>query len=193
MKKRILAILLGISLILTIFLSSILIVTFDKTNYSGHTNNVLKFLNGKESLNPEIFSEREISHMEDVKSLCNLFKTLFYISFLISIFLLFVLIKKKNYDLISNTFIYSGLSSISLLIILFLLSLNFDSFFTNFHYLFFTNDLWLLPENSMLIKLFPKEFFNTALKRIFLFIIVISSAILINGIILRFNRKNVHT
>ena len=44
-----------------------------------------------------------------------------------------------------------------------------------------------------IIKLFPKEFFNTALKRIFLFIIVISSAILINGIILRFNRKNVHT
>ncbi|MBU4242275.1 MAG: DUF1461 domain-containing protein [Nanoarchaeota archaeon] len=193
MKKKIIAILATISLILTIFLSSILLVTFDKQNYPGHTNNVLEYLNGNENLNPDMFSEREITHMEDVKFLCNLVKILFYISLFFSIGLLVILIKIKDYSLISKIFLYSSLISLGLLILLYLLSLNFNSFFTNFHYLLFTNDLWLLPENSMLIKSFPKEFFNVALKRIFLFITVISSAILINGLILRFRRKDVHS
>lgn len=193
MKKRLLSILLIIAVILAIFTASVLIVAFDSNNYPGHSDNVIEFLKGNELLNPIIFSDREIAHMQDVKFLFDIIKVIFYITIILFLFALISLIKVKDYATVARSFILSGTLSISFLILLYLLSLDFNYFFIKFHHMFFANDLWHLPESSMLVNYFPKQFFNNALKRIFILVFAISSATLINGIILRFRRKDVRS
>jgi len=38
-------------------------------------------------------------------------------------------------------------------------TIGFDTLFVTFHELAFSNDFWLLPEDSGLIRLFPEEYF----------------------------------
>jgi integral membrane protein (TIGR01906 family) len=122
--------------------------------YQGITKHIplqIQLENGKPA-----FSEKEITHMQDVSSLIKnllLFTILFL---LISGFLLGWLYRQKK-KLIK----YLPLISIILsLILLILVLLNFSLSFTLFHKLSFRNDFWLLdPHEDLLINLFPLSFF----------------------------------
>jgi integral membrane protein (TIGR01906 family) len=60
---------------------------------------------------------------------------------------------------------------------------DFNQFWTNFHLLFFDNDLWLLdPNTSIMINLFPGSFFFDLVTRIIAWVVGIH--VVISGILL---------
>lgn len=112
----------------------------------------------------EVFNEREILHMIDVKALCNHAKTAAICMFFISLcgfIYLYVKEKKHSISIISYGMKYS---IILLVIFVGLLGIyavaDFYDFWMNFHYLFFDNDLFILdPNTSIMINMFPESFF----------------------------------
>ena len=50
---------------------------------------------------------------------------------------------------------------------------NFQWFWTNFHYVFFTNDLWMLdPKVSIMINMFPLNFFFAMCRQILICFVI---------------------
>ena len=110
----------------------------------------------------QVFNERERAHMEDVRDLYLNVITIRNISFLIFALGFVMLLVKKDLR-----FMYLEYKK-ALFVFLFIFSfigvfclIDFDSFWTNFHYIFFPgNDLWLLdPRKDILIMMVPSKFF----------------------------------
>ncbi len=148
-----------------------------------------KSINGKVQ---QVFGEREVLHMVDVKDLFTSAFKIRNISFIIVILsLVYLFIKDKKR--IGNTLIISSIMSMSLIILLSLLMyVNFDKYFTYFHEIFFRNDLWLLnPDTDVLIQMLPLEFFySIATKAAIIFIAQLLILIIIGLVINRsYKRK----
>ncbi len=118
----------------------------------------------------QIFNQREIDHMIDVK---NLFLLSYGIIFLlIAIFITrVVLLNKRNemykmYEEVKLSFLITiGLSIIAFVIF----RTNFDWFWEVFHEVFFFNDLYLLnPQTDILIQMMPLQFFLSISQRVLL-------------------------
>jgi len=127
------------------------------------TEDLIIYLQGKagdDILEPN-FNQREILHMRDVQRLFKVGYILKYISILISAGIIAYFIKKKEVKLLGK-YIFRGLfiNWAMLIVLWILINLDFNKYFTYFHYIFFNNDLWLLdPETDLLIQMFPEEFF----------------------------------
>lgn len=112
-----------------------------------------------------MFNEREKLHMIDVKELYLSARNVKYIAFFlfISIFVLYIFQKdylnaRLNRSVLRNSVL---ILSLGIGIIAFFAILDFNAFWTGFHKLFFTNDLWLLnPYTDRMINMFPEPFFN---------------------------------
>lgn len=105
-----------------------------------------------------IMRDVEISHMEDVKDLYTYLRIAAIVSLITAVSLSYILYKKDKKELY-YTFknIYLG----PLFFIMFIggyLIIDFDTAFTAFHKLFFTNDDWLLYSTDVLIILLPSNF-----------------------------------
>lgn len=138
-------------------------------------------INGVEK---EVYGEREKLHMEDVKDLFikgeNIRNIAFYA---LIILIIFLVLKDKSWKTnLPRTLFYTGILNIILLgILLILLSLDFNKYFTYFHLIFFSNDLWLLdPNTDILIQLVPEQFFYDTASII---IIIFTIASFITGLI----------
>lgn len=108
----------------------------------------------------QIFEERELLHLEDVKELFKkgfIIRNLTFLAFIISI--LYFL--KYNRKKLPKALIVTSLLPIALFTILsILLALDFNKYFTYFHKILFDNDLWLLnPKTDILIQMYPLQFF----------------------------------
>ena len=113
----------------------------------------------------KIFDEREKLHMIDVK---NLYMGVIYIGaglFVSAAAMLWYLIKKDGAKTARATlnrkykFAAMGLVAVIGAVGVMIVT-NFQTFWINFHKVFFTNDLWLLdPDISIMINMFPLEFF----------------------------------
>lgn len=198
--KKILGILLIISISLSFLVISIETNTYNKkyylssyekynvikdTNKSKHelesiTKKLILYLKnkgGQELLSPH-YNETEILHMEDVKDLFNLARIIKYNCLTITLLLVLYFVKTKQYIFLKNI-ITLGLFSnhIILLIITILASIDFNKYFTYFHMIFFNNDLWLLdPETDLLIQMLPEEFFiGIALRILLSFLLYLST------------------
>lgn len=150
-----------------------------------NTANLLDYLNHKTMLNLDWYTDKDILHMQDVKTLYSLsYKTMifFIVVFTISTILLIILCKKRTIFYITNTFNKVLLAFIIVIGILScIISYNFTSFWIKFHQLLFSNDLWLLsPDESNLIQMVPEEFFISLITTIIshIFILFISLFIL---------------
>jgi len=112
----------------------------------------------------ELFNQREVVHLKDVKALVQmnhrlLVGTAVYVGAYAGISLLW---RGKQYRRRLAWSVFIG-SSITLGIIVALgagsMLLDFDELFTRFHLVAFTNDLWMLdPATDYLIMLFPEGF-----------------------------------
>jgi len=120
------------------------------------------FNNGED----EFFSQRDKKHMVDVKGLfvkgMYIRNTMF---FYLLLFLLFVFWRKpakKQLRFLARCGIAIAVAGIApILLIVVLMSIDFYKYFTVFHEIFFTNDLWLLdPAVDRLVNIFPQEFFT---------------------------------
>ncbi len=132
----------------------------------------------------EVFTQDEKDHMVDVKKLNLNARYVMIISFVLVLLISIYLIKKHisiNYIFITYK---KGLLYFLLFfsLLAFWILIDFDSFWTFFHKIFFAgNELWLLNlKKDILIMIVPPEFFNNLVIRILitflglLFIIFIS-------------------
>lgn len=114
----------------------------------------------------QVFEERELLHMEDVRGLFAggfLIRSIGAAAAVLGIAALIFLSRKKWLKNLSIA--YLALLGITVLLAGLLLAAvmtNFSDLFIKFHLMFFDNDLWLLDiDTDVLIQMFPEEFFNS--------------------------------
>ncbi|MEK6940887.1 MAG: DUF1461 domain-containing protein [Nanoarchaeota archaeon] len=139
----------------------------------------------------DYFTEKENIHLDDVKKLLKINKLIIIaLGIIISSASLSLIIKKRFISLcgyITN----SSLISIAFYLILIIIIISwFEISFVKFHEILFTNDFWLLDQNSLLITLFPQRFFEDAAIRIIKNSVITSVVIALFMIILKLSNKN---
>ena len=113
---------------------------------------------------PNLFNEKEVLHMYDVKQLVKMvYSVQLYSAILIVIACLMVFIdsSRKWKKTMPRYFMKGGWLTFSLVLLVALLALvGFDRLFLYFHLVSFSNDLWILdPRRDYLIAMFPQGFF----------------------------------
>lgn len=158
------------------------------------TEKLIEYLKGGENdlLKPH-FNEREILHMEDVRDLFDLARIIKYIGLFIIILGVFYFYKNKEILFMVKTFLYGLFSNHILLIIIgFLAYQDFNKYFTYFHHIFFTNDLWLLdPTTDLMIQMLPEEFFSgMAINIMITFLVYLAILQIVSYLYIRKENKN---
>ena len=127
----------------------------------------------------EVFNTKEKTHMVDVLKLYQNFNFVYHsAALLLVIFIALALFKRiaitdliKSYQKIL-LFIAGLVAAVAIYCMI-----DFNAFWTNFHHIFFSNDLWLLdPRQDILIQMVPGPFFNDlvlAIITLFIMILVI--------------------
>jgi integral membrane protein (TIGR01906 family) len=108
-----------------------------------------------------LYNERELSHMDDVKSLVH--KALLVWNLSGFVFMLAVLLSLRSGDYKSFTlgFLRGGYLTVGIIAaILISVVINFDVLFTQFHSLFFKGDSWIFYYSDTFIRLFPIRFWQ---------------------------------
>lgn len=156
-------------------LHKLTIFTLDYLNDKEESLDIKMNIKGE---NREVYTSYEKEHMVDVKNLnLNSIKVMYICLFISIVSLLLLIFKFKNFSILFKS--YKKTLSLFLIIFLFIgiwIIIDFDSFWTNFHHIFFAgNDLWILDlSKDVLIMIVPPEFFNHLVTRIVIeFIIVI--------------------
>jgi integral membrane protein (TIGR01906 family) len=145
-------------------------------NLMDSTDKLLQYMdNERQDLNfkasfiageKEFFSERDKLHMVDVKGL---FMKGFLIrnsAFIFVVGFLLLLFRKKPFkerlrSLACYGIAVSAVGIIPVLILVILMNIDFYKYFTIFHEIFFTNDLWLMDlATDRLVNIFPQDFFT---------------------------------
>jgi len=115
-----------------------------------------------------LFTEREVAHMEDVQWLIQLFLRMQLVGAAVVVIRLATAVAfdrsavPLGRDMLWSTGVMVGL----VVLVGFLLLLDFDALWTRFHQIAFRNDLWQLdPTRDYLIMLFPEPFWLAATVR----------------------------
>src|SRR5690554_1202408 len=173
-----------------------------KSDLMMATDRLLDYIVGKEeslefdvvvaNQQTQMFNEKEIEHMIDVKTLYNAMVVVQYVGygmFLLSIIIGLAIYKKKLFPILLEA---SKKALVFLLVIIVGIGLmaiiDFNSFWNAFHKVLFTNDLWLLnPATDRMIVMVPLHFFQQLVARIVLYwlISVALWMLLVKGLSLR--------
>ena len=156
----------------------------------NNTQNLLNYLNKKEQLNTDWFSEKDILHMVDVQNLYTFSHSIMiycFITFILSTIIIILILRGKSLLYITKIFnkvlllfivLVGGLSAV--------IAYNFNSFWIKFHTTLFSNDLWLLsPNESNLIKMVPEEFFISLITKIIIYILILFILLFTSNIVIR--------
>ena len=139
---------------------------------------------GEEGGEFNLFNERELVHLQDVRSLIQLDYWVQNVALLILIICVFVLFFgfKAGWRMVIKGLFWGSMVTVGLMVVLALWALfGFERFFLLFHVVSFSNDYWMLdPSRDYLIRLFPGGFFYDA--AMFWFGAVILEALLFGGI-----------
>jgi len=159
-------------------------------NLINNTQNLLNYLNKKEQLNTDWFSEKDILHMVDVQNLYTFSHNIMiycFITFILSTIIIILNLRGKSLLYITKIFnkvlllfivLVGGLSAV--------IAYNFNSFWIKFHTTLFSNDLWLLsPSESNLIKMVPEEFFISLITKIIIYILILFILLFTSNIVIR--------
>lgn len=135
----------------------------------------------------EFFNEREKAHMVDVKNLFvgGLWLRRGAILVLGVIFVVLFATKADWKRILPKSFLIGIGSFIGVTAVVgVLIASDFNKYFTLFHELFFTNDLWLLdPYTDLLIRMLPEGFFLDMVLRIGVIFVSLMVAILIISVL----------
>lgn len=131
-----------------------------------------------------IFSEKELIHLSDVKGLMRLDYAIQWITFIVLIIsgLVLVLKNRENWRKLARSIFWGSVATIALMVFLGVWSLiGFENLFILFHLVSFSNELWILdPSRDYLIMLFPGGFFYDV--ALYGFTAIIIESIIIGGI-----------
>lgn len=114
-----------------------------------------------------LFNEREVAHMRDVK---NLVRGVYFIQWIsLSIILLGIIsgcfiVRRDKFGSIVRSIGWGGKLTLSLTLVVGVMSfVGFQKLFLYFHLFSFSNDLWILdPTRDYLLMMFPESFFFDA-------------------------------
>jgi integral membrane protein (TIGR01906 family) len=108
------------------------------------------------------FNEREISHMQDVRTVTANLYVVQVVLFAAAVIALAALARGEP-RAASSALLRGSVLTIALLVVLVILVLTgFDTFFTTFHRIFFRGDTWLFSYTDTLIRLYPVQFWFDA-------------------------------
>jgi integral membrane protein (TIGR01906 family) len=138
---------------------------------------ILRFFDGSESLPdalrangapPDVYSEKEILHMNDVRDVIRAFVTLRSVSVGASVaFVLAGLVRWRagGRQFLADSLVVSAIGTLVLGVVVgFITVVAFDQLFLLFHEVTFHNDFWELdPRTDHLIQMFPFEFWYDAM------------------------------
>ncbi|MBI5871922.1 TIGR01906 family membrane protein [archaeon] len=185
--KNTAVIILVIILPLILLLSPILLAVYNQDAYPEGADEIYNYLTSKTSMASNL-AEKEQIHMKDVKGLVNTAIILLAFAIILFIALAIYLIAINETRCLGLGLVFGSCLTLLLLILLTIIGyFNFSWLFIKFHEVFFSNNYWLLPANSKLITLFPKQFFYTAAKKLLIEIYIASAVLLALGYLIRHN------
>ena len=141
-----------------------------------------------------MFNEREPLHMIDVRALYMAWRTASYIMAAVAAAMFAVVAFARRREAAFDIAYGFVLASCLFVIVAAVLSawalIDFSSFWTSFHLLFFDNDLWLLdPLTSRMINMLPSEFFSTIIAEFAMVFLVAAAVLLVVAIIIKSRAK----
>lgn len=156
-------------------------ITVNMINYLKSDRDDLDMIYVIDGRMEEVFGEREKSHMKDVKLLFDRGIIIRSFSVVITLTALVILHFNKKRHMIFKAILVSGITSLGMIsVLLALIKIDFFKYFTYFHEIFFTNDLWLLdPKTDVLIQMLPLEFFISITTSVVLWFIAINVFIIV--------------
>jgi len=121
--------------------------------------------------NVQVFNKKEKKHMADVKELfgaVDLLKIICLVSSLAMLLLVAAILKKEAVNILAKYVLIGLAIFICFLLVIFIWTMvDFSSFWTVFHKLAFSNDLWMLdPLTDRLIVMLPESVFAAAVTNI---------------------------
>ncbi len=143
-------------------------------NLDAITGMLLDYLNDKRDdldmtvekwgVENQVFDDRETFHMVDVKNLYQFFAKVMFICFAAALIIMAVMYKKDGrrqfFAGLAGGYTVSLVTAVLLCVIFaYVFTVGFNDFWTLFHEVMFTNDMWLLdPRISTMINMFPLPF-----------------------------------
>jgi len=108
-----------------------------------------------------LYNDRELRHMSDVKNVTQGALNVWVGSGILCLLVIGALYYfQQKATLRAGLLGGAGLTALLLLGLVAYLSINFDTFFVQFHHIFFTGDSWLFLYSDTLIRLFPVRFWQ---------------------------------
>ena len=127
----------------------------------------------------EVFNERELGHMVDVKQVMRTSFTVWYALLGFSLAVMIWFLVMREWKVFSQATTWGAWLTIGLIVaILVFLAISFSQLFDRFHQLFFAEGSWIFYQSDTLIRLFPIVFWRDA------FILVSVLSLLVAGLIL---------
>lgn len=124
----------------------------------------------------EVYNAKEKAHMKDVRSLYESAMQLRQIccGIVVAVVLYYLLTGQPGW--LAWGYISAGCCWLVLIAFLGLwMATGFDDFWTHFHQLFFSNDLWLLdPATDFMINICPEKLFSDLIGQILIFILAVT-------------------
>jgi len=132
----------------------------------------------------EFFSPRDKLHMIDVKNLFIIGRNIRNGIFAFLLCLTGIMVYKKRKINFVKLFLFSSvLGILPIIILVILMNIDFYKYFTIFHEIFFSNDLWLLDPNvDRLVNIFPESFFYDTALRIIIYYLTAQVVLFILGL-----------
>ena len=127
----------------------------------------------------QLYNEKELLHLEDVRDIIQLFKVAQVVSIILFVILaVFIYLNAGVKHLLRLIKIGSIVTATFTVLIVAWALIDFNSLFLIFHFISFSNDLWILdPTRDYLIMIFPEGFFNDAALMIILTILLCAGII----------------
>ncbi|WP_288026095.1 TIGR01906 family membrane protein [Arthrobacter sp.] len=156
--------------------------TDDRLTYGSYTVDYLLNFAGPRYLgdlvnsqgNP-LFLEREVAHMADVKSLIDFAFLLGLVLAIIMVIAIIYLSRRSTGGVRRGLFAGSIVTLVLIIALGVLALMGWETFFTDFHKIFFANGTWTFYTDDTLIRLFPSDFWSDAGIFIGAFVLVVSS------------------
>jgi len=138
---------------------------FTEEEARNATTNLFGYFRSQTELDNSFFNEREASHLNDVKILIQNVNLVYLLSLFLFwgiLITVYLVNRKEIVKFFSELLFYSGIFSISVIIVFVLLYFitGFDFIFIKFHELFFIGNYSFNPATSNMKALFPDEFFQ---------------------------------
>ncbi len=137
------------------------------------------------TLDIDVFNEKEITHMKDVRNLVQ--SSIILLNVLLVLFLILLIslyyIDKEKIGL--SLIIGGGLTFLDAFVFFIITRFNFRWLFDKFHRIFFVGESWLFRSDETLVSMYQQGFFNDILVRIILNTFFMALLMIVVGLIIR--------